>query len=144
MDPAPDGAGFDCNDHVNVVHQPIPVSPRAPSLICKLGIPVIMGPMNGGMDYPKAFRHVESWATRVSVAVGRSCANLINRAIPGKKLAGFVLVANQRTRLALPSCVQGKVVEIPENGVDLGLWSVAAPCSFRRRSPKVSFCGPPG
>jgi glycosyltransferase involved in cell wall biosynthesis len=129
------------SDHVNVVHQPIPVSPRAPSLICKLGIPVIMGPMNGGMDYPKAYRHVESWATRVSVAVGRSCANLINRAIPGKKLAGFVLVANQRTRLALPSCVRGEVIEISENGVDLGLWSVQPRLVPGERPPRFLFVG---
>ena len=98
-----------------------------------------MGPMNGGMDYPKAFRHVESWATRVSVAVGRSCANLINRAIPGKKLAGFVLVANQRTRLALPSCVRGEVIEISENGVDLRALVGSAPCSSREKIPQGFF-----
>jgi glycosyltransferase involved in cell wall biosynthesis len=108
---------------VNVVHQPTPVSPLAPSFICKLGVPVVMGPMNGGMDYPVAFRKVESWLTRILIGLGRGCANLANRAIPGKQFANFVLVANQRTRLALPSCVQGSVVEIPENGVDLGIWS---------------------
>jgi glycosyltransferase involved in cell wall biosynthesis len=129
------------SDHVNVVHQPIPVSPRAPSLICNLGVPVIMGPMNGGMDYPKAFRLVESWLTRASVAIGRSCANLINRAIPGKKLADFVLVANQRTRFALPSCVQGEVIEIPENGVDLGLWSVEPHMATGDRPPRFLFMG---
>jgi glycosyltransferase involved in cell wall biosynthesis len=109
---------------VNVVHQPIPVSPRAPSFICKLGVPVVLGPMNGGMDYPQAFRTVESWFTRASIAIGRSGSNFINRVIPGKKLASFVLVANERTRLALPACIEGKVVEIPENGVDLDLWAV--------------------
>jgi glycosyltransferase involved in cell wall biosynthesis len=129
------------SDHVNVVHQPIPVSPRAPSLICKLGIPVVIGPMNGGMDYPKAFHRVESWATRASVALGRSCANLINWAIPGKKLAGFVLVANQRTRLALPSCVEGEVIEIPENGVDLGLWSVEPHIVTGDHTPRFLFMG---
>jgi glycosyltransferase involved in cell wall biosynthesis len=126
---------------VNIVHQPIPVSPLAPSFICKLGVPVVMGPLNGGMDYPKAFRHVESWITRVSVALGRSCANLINRAIPGKKLASFVLVANQRTRLALPSCIEGQVVEIPENGVDLELWSVQRHTTIDDDPPRFLFMG---
>lgn len=129
------------SDHVNVVHQPIPVSPRAPSFICKLGVPVVMGPMNGGMDYPKAFRQVESWGTRASVALGRSCADWINRAIPGKKLASLVLVANQRTRLALPSCIQGEVIEIPENGVELGLWSVERHSITGEAAPRFLFVG---
>ncbi len=129
------------SDGVNVVHQPIPVSPRAPSFMCKLGVPVVMGPMNGGMDYPKAFRHVESWITRASVALGRRCANLINQAVPGKKLASFVLVANQRTRLALPSCIEGEVIEIPENGVDLGLWSAEPHAAVYDYPPRFLFMG---
>jgi glycosyltransferase involved in cell wall biosynthesis len=120
---------------INVVHQPIPVSPMAPSFICGLGVPVVMGPLNGGMDYPPAFRGVESWLTRVSVRFGRYSANLVNRLIPGKKLADFVLVANERTRAALPACVTGDVIEVPENGVDLDLWSfrpeLARDCSGR-------------
>jgi glycosyltransferase involved in cell wall biosynthesis len=108
--------------NINVVHQPIPVSPRAPSWIYGFGIPVVMGPLNGGMDYPPAFRHVESWVTRVSVRLARYASNVINELFPGKKLARFVLVANERTRAALPACVKGDVVEIPENGVDLNLW----------------------
>src|SRR6202048_2906092 len=34
---------------IDVVHQPIPVSPKAPSLIYGVEAPVIMGPLNGGM-----------------------------------------------------------------------------------------------
>jgi glycosyltransferase involved in cell wall biosynthesis len=112
---------------VNIVHQPIPVSPRSPSFMCKLGVPVIIGPMNGGMEYPPAFRDVESWWTRVSVALGRRSATLINRLIPGKKLANVLLVANERTRRALPTCTTGEVIELPENGVDLRLWSMRNP-----------------
>ena len=93
------------------------------------------------MDYPKAFHQVESRATRASVAFGRNCANLINRAIPGKKLADFLLVANQRTQLALPSCAQGEVIEIPENGVDLGLWSVEPHITTGDRPPRFLFMG---
>jgi glycosyltransferase involved in cell wall biosynthesis len=126
---------------VNVVHQPTPVSPLAPSFICKLGVPVVIGPMNGGMDYPEAFRSVESWLTRTSIGVGRSWANLVNQAIPGKKLAKFILVANRRTRLALPSCVQGHVVEISENGVDLRTWSVQSRGPSNGQPPRFLFIG---
>ena len=111
-------------DHrIDVVHQPIPVSPRAPSLLCGLGVPVVMGPLNGGMDYPPAFRKGESGLTRAAVQCGRYTANVVNWLIPGKRLARFVLVANERTRAALPTCVRGEVVVVPENGVDLNVWS---------------------
>jgi glycosyltransferase involved in cell wall biosynthesis len=129
------------NEHINVVHQPVPVSPRAPSLICKLGVPVVMGPMNGGMDYPQAFHNVESWFTRASVALGRRGANLVNRIIPGKKLARIVLVANERTRQALPSCVEGEVIEVPENGVDLNLWSAQPHPTTTEPNPRFLFIG---
>jgi len=120
-------------DHgCNLIHQPIPVSPKAPSFISNLGVPVIIGPMNGGMDFPAAFRGAESLFTRVAVALGRSSAHLVNSIVAGKKHATLLLVANQRTRQALPSCVRGEVIEIPENGVDLNIWSpphTAAPSS---------------
>jgi glycosyltransferase involved in cell wall biosynthesis len=126
---------------VNVVHQPIPVSPRAPSFICKLGVPVVIGPMNGGMEYPPAFRNIESWSTRASIALGRRSADAINRLIPGKKLARTVLVANQRTRLALPSCITGEVIELAENGVDLTLWSVQHCMATPASPPRFLFVG---
>ena len=111
---------------INIVHQPIPVSPKAPSFISGLSVPVVIGPMNGGMDYPAAFRGAESLFTRVTVALGRSSANLVNRIVAGKKDAAILLVANPRTREALPDCAEGKIIEIPENGVDLGIWKLPA------------------
>ncbi|HEY9125891.1 MAG TPA: glycosyltransferase family 4 protein, partial [Acidobacteriaceae bacterium] len=107
---------------IDVVHQPYPVSPKAPSFMTGLGVPVVIGPMNGGMDYPPAFRGAESLLTRVTVAVGRASANLINRVIAGKKHAELLLVANPRTAQALPSCVRGEVIELVENGVNLSVW----------------------
>jgi glycosyltransferase involved in cell wall biosynthesis len=111
---------------INVVHQPMPVSPKAPSFIWGLGAPVIVGPMNGGMEYPAAFRRGESLFTRASVSLGRMGASLVNRIIAGKRYASVLLVANERTRLALSFSPRGKVIELPENGVDLSLWSPPA------------------
>jgi glycosyltransferase involved in cell wall biosynthesis len=108
---------------INVVHQPIPVSPKMPSLISGLGVPVIIGPMNGGMDYPPAFQGQESSLTHLFIRIGRSLSNLVNLLIPGKRNAKILLVANPRTKLALPHCPQAQVVELPENGVDLNIWA---------------------
>jgi glycosyltransferase involved in cell wall biosynthesis len=38
-----------------------------------------------------------------------------------------VLVANERTRRALPQGVSGRVIELVENGVDLATWTAAKP-----------------
>jgi glycosyltransferase involved in cell wall biosynthesis len=122
-------------EELDVVHQPIPVSPRFPSLMANLGAPVVIGPMNGGMEYPAAFRGTESFISRMAVGMGRSMSGVVHSILSGKKYASVLLVANERTRLALPSCAQGKVIEIPENGVDMATWatdSIAVPSSTHR------------
>src|SRR5258707_4666094 len=43
---------------ISVIHQPMPVSPKEPSMMYGLGVPVVIGPMNGGMEYPPAFRRM--------------------------------------------------------------------------------------
>lgn len=107
---------------INIIHQPILVSPKEPSMIFDLGPSVIIGPMNGGMNFPPAFQKIEGSFVDMSVRWGRIWANLINRLIPGKCKATTLLVANARTRDALPKCITGKVIEMVENGVDLSIW----------------------
>jgi glycosyltransferase involved in cell wall biosynthesis len=108
---------------IDIVHQPIPVSPRFPSIMSGVGVPVVIGPMNGGMEYPAAFRQRESFFVRAAVNIGRHLSDFVNSRLSGKRLADVLLVANQRTRRALPSGVRGQVIELPENGVHLGTWS---------------------
>ena len=111
---------------IEVVHQPMPVSPREPSMLFGFGVPVVIGPMNGGMDYPPAFRRHRGAAERWLLNAGRASAALLNRLMPGKRRAAALLVANKRTRDALPAGVCEHVVELVENGVDLGVWRPAA------------------
>jgi len=106
----------------SVVHQPIPVSPRFPSLLWNVGSRVVIGPMNGGMEFPPAFRNTESLLIRLSIPLGRAFTGVMNTLLPGKKRASVLLVANHRTRAGLPSGVRGHVFELPENGVDLAQW----------------------
>ncbi len=123
-----------------VVHQPIPVSPRFPSLLYNLGAPVVIGPLNGGMEYPPAFRTKEPLASRWVVALGRSLSNLANAVFPGKRKAALVLVANTRTREALPEGLQGRVFELPENAVDVADWEMPA-CSRESGDARFLFVG---
>ena len=110
---------------ITVVHQPMPVSPREPSMLYGFGVPVVIGPMNGGMDYPPAFRRQRGGVERVLLGLGRASATLLNTLMPGKRRAATLLVANQRTRDALPRGVCCNVVELVENGVDLSVWRQA-------------------
>jgi len=110
-------------EQINVIHQPIPVGPRFPSLLFGLGVPRVVGPLNGGMEYPPFFRNSESRISQAAIALTRLFSDLANTLLPGKKNADVVLVANERTRRALPSRTRGKVIELVENGVDITVWS---------------------
>lgn len=101
-----------------IVHQPTPVSPKSPSLFFGLGVPVVIGPMNGGMNYPEGFRaRFENALTRILVGFGRLVSNAANIVFPGKLLAARVLVANSRTLRALPLGCKRHVGILVENGV---------------------------
>ncbi|HEX5245080.1 MAG TPA: glycosyltransferase family 4 protein [Tepidisphaeraceae bacterium] len=108
---------------IDLVHQPTPVAPRESSLIHGLGVPVVMGPMNGAMTYPPAFaKSQESKVSRALLKLGRWVSGAANRLMPGKIEADVLLVANDRTREALPNGTRGQIMELVENGVDLGMW----------------------
>lgn len=107
---------------IQVVHQPIPVSPKEPSMIHGVGAPVIIGPMNGGMNYPPAFQHMQGRSVAWSLSLGRAMSSLMNWLMPGKRKAWALLVANQRTADALPANLPPPVIHLVENGVDLSLW----------------------
>ena len=127
---------------IDVVHQPIPVSPREPSLLFGLGAPVVMGPLNGNMSFPPAFRSDSgSRAVNIAVQFGRACSPWLHLLLPGKLQAAFLLVANERTRAALPKAARGRVVELVENGVDLEVWKSAPPRVVTGQPVHVIFIG---
>jgi glycosyltransferase involved in cell wall biosynthesis len=125
---------------IDVIHQPIPVAPRFPSVLFGLGVPVVIGPLNGGMEYPPAFRRSESWMSRMALGFARSLASAGNTLLPGKKYASVVLVANERTRRALPLGIRGKVIELVENGIDVGVWQSAQAATVSA-APRFVFVG---
>ena len=108
---------------IDVVHQPIPVSPKEPSLLWNIGVPVVMGPMNGGMTYPPSFLNKESGVHRMIFALAREASHVINFLLRGKREASTLLVANERTRQALPRGTRGRIVLLVENAVDRRLFT---------------------
>ncbi|MCJ8278484.1 MAG: glycosyltransferase, partial [Rivularia sp. ALOHA_DT_140] len=110
------------NNHIDVVHEPIPVSPKFPSLMFNVSAPVVIGPMNGDMSYPPGFATRQNWIVDVMLSVGRKLSEFGNLLMPGKLQAKVLLVANERTKQALPSGSKGTVLKLVENGVDLSVW----------------------
>lgn len=127
---------------IDIVHEPISVSPKLPSLMYNVGAPVVMGPLNGGMNYPPAFRDRQSRVVDAFLTVGRWASTVANWLIPGRLRAKVVLVANDRTRRSLPQGIQGKVLELVENGVDLTIWPATEQASPPQSSvPRFVYVG---
>ncbi|MEM8772002.1 MAG: glycosyltransferase family 4 protein [Pseudomonadota bacterium] len=122
-----------------VIHQPIPVSPMFPSFLTGLRAPTIIGPMNGAMAFPPAFRKAYSKGADSAVAFARPLGAAVNRIANGKGKADLLLVANDRTRMGLPGHLDfHKVQTFVENGVDLRLWT---PHNETPRHPHFVFVG---
>ncbi|RLV49299.1 glycosyltransferase family 4 protein [Nocardioides mangrovicus] len=125
-----------------VVHEPIPVSPKYPSLMTAVGGPLVVGPLNGGMEYPPGFRADARRSERWLRAGLRVVSGLAARLAPGRARAGMVLVANERTRRALPRAVRRVPSEIlVENGVDLDLFEPRGPRSEYAEPVRFAFVG---
>ncbi len=105
----------------DVVHRITPLSPTAPSSIagaCKRhGVPFIVGPLNGGVPWPKGYGSVQhregEWLHYVRGAY---------RLLPGYSdtlnNAAAVIVGSVATLEQLPDKVRERAVYVPENAID--------------------------
>jgi glycosyltransferase involved in cell wall biosynthesis len=109
--------------NIDVVFEPAPITPKGLSFMYDMGVPVVIGPLCGGMDFPPAFRVLDSFSTRQLIKLGRFAAQLANHLVPGKLHADVLLVANRLTEAALPRGYRGRVIRVFESGVDLELWA---------------------
>lgn len=107
---------------IDVVHQPISVSPVIPSSLTRLGAPVVMGPLNGGMELPPAFAGRDSPLYALTKTVRPVAATAMNKIMRGRQEADVILVANDRTRSLLPGSVRKSAAELSDIGVVLGSW----------------------
>jgi glycosyltransferase involved in cell wall biosynthesis len=107
---------------IDVVHQPIGIAPNVPSPLRRLGAPLVVGPLNGGMVLPPAFRERDSRLARLVQALRRPVGGLAHHALRGKLEAAVVLVANERTRELLPGPARRVSSPMPESAIVLGNW----------------------
>jgi glycosyltransferase involved in cell wall biosynthesis len=105
----------------DLVHRITPLSPVTPSLLSRKcqrnGIPFVLGPLNGGVPWPREFRaaqHQEwEWLAHV-----RSGYKLLPGYRSTRSCASAILVASQHTLALEPAAFRAKCVYLPENAVD--------------------------
>jgi glycosyltransferase involved in cell wall biosynthesis len=105
-----------------------------------LGVPVIIGPLNGGLNYPESFKDLDGRLSYWSCSIGRFLSHAVNWFLKGKKEASTVLVANQRSKDALPGGLKGNVQLLVENGVDLSIWQIQKSL-LDKHTPTFVFVG---
>ncbi|NQV34690.1 MAG: glycosyltransferase family 4 protein [Phycisphaeraceae bacterium] len=93
-----------------------PTTPQWPSLIYKVGIPVITGPHNGGMSWPHGFRHLARKGGTGEVL--RVFGKLTHSFYSDLDKYSRILCANKQCAEVFGEVCKDRILEISENGVD--------------------------
>jgi glycosyltransferase involved in cell wall biosynthesis len=107
---------------IDVVHQPIGIAPNMPSPLTRLGAPLVVGPLNGGLSMPPAFRGRDSRTGRIVQAARRPVGHAAHHVLRGKLEASVVLAANEHTRALLPNPALTRSRIMPESAVIFDDW----------------------
>jgi len=105
----------------DLIHRVTPLSPTIPGLIArrcaKAGVPLFVGPLNGGVPWPKAFD-----AARRKEREWLSYIRGLYKLLPGyrslRKHATTIFIASRDTWKQMPEQYHDKCVYLPENAID--------------------------
>lgn len=108
----------------DVVHLPTPVTTAAPTVLHRLGRPVVRGPLNSGLGSPPGFRDVMKEETGWLYPV-RHLTRLLDAAIGSTRNTRAILTATRSTVESIAPRHRGRCVPMLENGVELSRFSAA-------------------
>jgi len=127
----------------DVVHRVTPLSPTTPSLLARhcrgAGVPFVLGPLNGGVPWPKEFREAQH-QEREWLAYVRDAYKLLPGYRSTRQDSAAILVGSQATFAHLPKRHRDRAVYVPENAVDPARFP-SVERSIARKPLRVIFVG---
>jgi glycosyltransferase involved in cell wall biosynthesis len=109
-------------DEWDLVHGVTPVTTSAPTRLHRLGLPVVLGPLNAGLDFPPAFaeimRQESTWLYRI-----RCLGRFLDWGLGSSRRIHTFFSATASTRASLPASHRHRSISMLENGVDLKRFS---------------------
>ena len=127
----------------DLVHRVHPLSPMTPSLLAKklhgIGVPFVVGPLNGGVPWPKEFVHLRA-KEKEWMGHFRNLPKLLPGYHRTRKYADAIIVAARSVWNDMPAKYHDKCVFIPENAIDPARFPMQSR-PVRTGPLKVSFVG---
>ena len=127
----------------DVVHRIVPNAPVTPSLLAtrcaKAGVPFVLGPINGGVPWPKEFAHLRR-AEREWLSRFRNAYKLMPGFHATRRDAAALLIGARFAWKEMPECYHGKCIFLPENAIDAERFSRQQQPAFHEPL-RVAFVG---
>lgn len=109
----------------DLVHRITPLSPTNQSSLAKrlhkLNIPFVIGPLNGGVPWPKSFRGRQN-AEREWLSYVRQLYKLMPAYNATRRYSSAIIVGSRYTEQDMPAWAREKCIYIPENAVNSNLF----------------------